>query len=95
MRGPSRKRLTLMPAIALAGLGLAVTLPALSSVQLHAAQPVTYATVTVRSGDSLWRLAEDRTPSGGDVQATVDTIVAANHLTGASIRPGQHLQIPQ
>ena len=61
MRGPSKKRLTLMPAIAVAGLALAVTLPALSSVQLHAAQPATYTTVTVRSGDSLWRLAEDRT----------------------------------
>ena len=93
MRGPSKKRLTLMPAIAVAGLALAVTVPALSSVQLHAAKPVSYTTVTVRSGDSLWRLAEDRTPNGGDVQATVDTIIAANHLTGAAIRPGQRLVI--
>lgn len=95
MRRPSPKRPTLMPLIALAGLALVVTVPALSSVQIHAAQPVAYSTVTVRSGDSLWRLAEGRTPAGGDVQATLDTIIAANHLAGASLRPGQHLRLPQ
>ena len=91
---PSSKRLTLMPAVALAGLSLAVTLPALSSVQIHAAQPVSYTTVTVRSGDSLWRLAAQRTAPDGDVQATVDAIVAANHLKGAALTPGQRLVVP-
>lgn len=96
MYGPKRKkRLTLMPLIALAGLSLAVTLPALSANQLHAAKPVTYATVTVKSGDNLWKLADLRTPAGGDVQSTVDAIVAANHLGTAALRPGQRLRIPQ
>ncbi len=96
MRGRSRtKRFTLMPLIALAGLSLAVTLPALSATQLHAAKPVTYATVTVKSGDSLWDLAGARTAPDGDVQATVDAIVTANHLNGAALQPGQHLRIPQ
>ena len=94
MRGPSKK-FTLMPLIAIAGLSLVVTLPALSATQLHAAKPVTYTTVTVKSGDSLWDIAGDRTPSGGDVQATVDAIIAVNHLKGAAIAPGQHLSIPQ
>jgi LysM repeat protein len=84
-----------MPLIALAGLSLAVTLPALSATQLHAAKPVTYATVTVKSGDSLWDLAGARTAPDGDVQATVDAIVTANHLSGAALQPGQHLSIPQ
>jgi LysM repeat protein len=95
MRGTPRKRFTLMPLIAIAGLSLVVTLPALSATQLHAAKPVTYATVTVQSGDSLWNLAEQRTSAGGDVQATVDEIIAANHLDGAAIAPGQQLRIPQ
>jgi LysM repeat protein len=95
MRGPSRKRFTLMPLIAIAGLSLVVTLPALSATQLHAAKPVTYTTVTVKSGDSLWNLADDRTAPGGDIQATVDAIIAVNHLTGAEIAPGEHLRIPQ
>jgi LysM repeat protein len=94
MRGPSKK-FTLMPLIAIAGLSLVVTLPALSANQLHAAKPVTYTTVTVKSGDSLWNLADDRTARGGDVQATVDAIIAVNHLNGAAIAPGQHLNIPQ
>jgi len=95
MRGPSRKRFTLMPLIAIAGLSLVVTLPALSATQLHAAKPVTFTTVTVRSGDSLWKLADARTPQGGDIQAMVDAIIAVNHLSGAAIAPGQHLNIPQ
>jgi LysM repeat protein len=96
MRGPSRKKhFTLMPLIAIAGLSLVVTLPALSATQLHAAKPVTYATVTVKSGDSLWAIASAKTGSDGDVQAMVDEIVAVNHLDGASLNPGQQLRIPQ
>ena len=94
MRGPSKK-FTLMPLIAIAGLSLVVTLPALSATQLHAAKPVTYTTVTVKSGDSLWNIAADRTAQDGDVQATVDAIIAVNHLNGAAIAPGEHLQIPE
>ncbi len=95
MRGPSRKRFTLMPLIAIAGLSLVVTLPALSATQLHAAKPVTYTTVTVKSGDNLWAIAANRTASDGDVQATIDEIVAVNHLDGAALNPGQKLRIPQ
>ncbi len=95
MRGPSRKRFTLMPLIAIAGLSLVVTLPALSATQLHAAKPVTYTTVTVKSGDSLWNIADARTPRGGDVQATLDAIITVNHLSDAAIAPGQRLSIPQ
>jgi LysM repeat protein len=94
-RASRKKRLTLMPLIALAGLSLAVTLPVLSSTQLHAGKPVTYTNVVVRPGDNLWALADARTPAGGDVQATVDEIVAANHLSNAGLRPGQHLRIPE
>ncbi len=94
MRGRT-KRFTLMPLIAIAGLSLVVTLPALSATQLHAAKPVTYTTVTVKSGDSLWNLADQRTARGGDIQSTVDTIIAANHLSTAAIAPGQHLRIPE
>jgi LysM repeat protein len=90
----SKRKPTLMPLVALAGLSLAVTLPALSS-SVHAAPPVTYATVTVAAGDSLWSLAERRTPAGGDVQATVDQIAGANHLAGADLHVGQTLRIPQ
>ena len=92
MRGTKRK-LTLMPLVALAGLSLAFTLPALSST-VHAAPPVAYTTVSVQPGETLWALAERDTAPGGDVQATVDQIIAVNHLAGAELSVGQHLRVP-
>jgi LysM repeat protein len=94
MRGTSKRKPTLMPAVALAALGLAVTLPALAGT-VHAAPPISYTTVTVRPGDTIWSLAERRTAEGGDVQATVDQIVGANHLAGTALHVGQHLRIPR
>lgn len=94
MYGTRKQKPTLMPLVALGALSLAVTLPALSST-VHAAPTVAYATVTVHSGDSLWTLAARSSGASGDVQATVDDIIAANHLSGAAITPGQHLRIPR
>ena len=94
MYGTSKQKLTLMPLVALGALSLAVTLPALSST-VHAAAPVAYTTVTVRAGDDLWTLAERKTAASGDVQSTVDQIIATNHLNGAAIRIGQRLRVPQ
>jgi LysM repeat protein len=94
MYGTTKQKLTLMPLVALGGLSLAVTLPALSST-VHAAPPVAYTTVTVHAGDSLWTLAERKTPATGDVQSTVDQIITVNHLGSANLHPGQKLKIPQ
>jgi len=90
-----KPKFTLMPLIALATLSLAVTVPALSATMLHAASPATFSTVTVQSGDNLWRIAETRTANGGDVQAVVDQIIGANHLASAALVPGQRLKLPQ
>ena len=94
MYGTPKRKLTLMPLVALGGLSLAVTLPALSST-VHAAPPVAYTTITVHGGQTLWSVAATRTPATGDVQATVDQIIATNHLTGASLQIGQRLRVPQ
>lgn len=89
-----RKKFTLMPAIALAALGLMVALPALSSTALHAAGATRYATVTVHTGDTLWSIAAAHTGSA-NVQDTIDRISEANHLSTASLQPGQRLRIPE
>lgn len=96
MRWTSRRRRpTLMPLVALAGLSLAVTLPALSST-VHAAAPQSYTTVRVRPGDTLWSLAVRGAGPNGDIQATVDTIVGANHLApGAPLTVGRQLRVPR
>ncbi|MDB5072201.1 MAG: hypothetical protein JWM87_3312 [Candidatus Eremiobacteraeota bacterium] len=92
--GKPKPRLTLMPLVALGALSLAVTLPALSST-VHAAPPVAYTTITVHEGQTLWTLAESKTAPSGDVQATVDQIIATNHLPGATLRIGQKLRVPR
>ena len=90
-----RKRLSLMPAIALAALGLTVALPTLSSMRLYAATAPRYATVTVRPGDTLWSIATAHSAPNADVQESVDRITSANHLEGGSLQPGQHLRVPE
>jgi LysM repeat protein len=89
-----RRRFTLMPIITLAALSAMVTVPALSSMQLHAAAPQHYATVVVHPGDTLWSIASAHTASTSDVQDTIDRITEVNHLTTASIEPGQRLRVP-
>lgn len=89
-----RKRFTLMPAVALAALCALVTIPTLSSYGLHAAAPVNYASVDVQPGDSLWQLAAPYTSDRENIEDTIDAIMAANHLSSATIVPGQRLRIP-
>ena len=91
----TRKRFTLMPAIALAALSLMVTLPTLSSMHLYAAGIQQYATVTVHPGDTLWSIASAHTADSAEVQDTIDRITEANHLHIADLQPGQKLRIPK
>jgi len=90
-----RRRFTLMPAIALASLGLMVALPTLSSVRLYAATTQRYVTVTVKPGDTLWSIAASHSRPSADVQEIVDRISDENRLSGGTILPGQHLRIPE
>jgi LysM repeat protein len=90
-----RKRFTLMPAIALAGLALMVALPTLSGMRLYAATAQRYVTVTVHPGDSLWSIAAAHAPPTADLQETVDRISAVNHLRAGTLQPGEHLRIPE
>lgn len=90
-----RRKLTLMPAVALAALSALITIPALSQARLYAAAPAHVAHVTVRHGENLWAIADRYTPASGNVQETVDQIEEANHLDTATVVPGQRLQIPR
>ncbi len=90
-----RKRLTLMPAIALAVLGLTVALPTLSSVRLYAASTRRYVIVTVHPGDTLWSIAAAHARQSTDLQEVVDRIADANRLQAGALQPGQHLRIPE
>jgi len=95
MYSPKRKRVTLMPAVALAALSALIAIPALSQARLYAAAPEHFARVTIAPGDNLWSIADRYTANGESVQETVDRIMAANGLTSATVVPGQHLKIPR
>lgn len=89
-----RKKVTLMPVIALAALSLMVALPTLSSTRLYAASAPRYAVVTVHPGDTLWSIAAAHS-GDNDVQDAIDRIAATNHLRNADLQPGEKLRIPE
>jgi len=95
MYSPKRKRITLMPAVSLAALSALIAIPALSQSRLYAAGPEHFANVTVRTGDSLWAIADRFTADGQNVEDTVDRISEANHLTSSTVQPGQQLRVPR
>ena len=95
MFSPKRKKITLMPAIALAALSALVAVPALSQSTLYAASPERFRTATVARGENLWTIADRYTADGENVQATVDTIISVNGLKSATIIAGQRLKIPR
>lgn len=45
-------------------------------------------------GDTLWEIAADATPMGGDVRSTIAKIRGLNGLTTSLIVPGQELVVP-
>lgn len=48
----------------------------------------------VVSGETLWSIAAQHTPAGGDVRATVFDIKRMNRLEGSVIRAGEQLTVP-
>lgn len=55
---------------------------------------VTYETVRVQSGDSLWSLAQEHPIEGLSTQETSDIIRDVNHLEHGSLDAGAHLKVP-
>ena len=48
----------------------------------------------VRSGDTLWEIAAERTNAGEDVRGTITSIRRLNDLTSSMIMPGEILVVP-
>lgn len=55
---------------------------------------VTYETMRVQAGDSLWSLAEEHPVEGLSTQETSDMIRSVNHLEHGSLNAGAHLKVP-
>ena len=72
---------------------VALVLLLASSVMAAGPEPVT-ADYQVRSGDTLWSIAEQVAPADSDVRAVVAEIRGLNDLDSSLIRPGQSLLVP-
>ena len=55
---------------------------------------VTYETVRIQSGDSLWSLAQEHPIEGLSTHETSDMIRNVNHLEHGSLDAGAHLKVP-
>ena len=55
---------------------------------------VTYETVRVQSGDSLWSIAQEHPIDGLSTQETSDMIRSVNHLDRGSLDAGAVLKVP-
>ena len=55
---------------------------------------VTYETIRIQPGDSLWSLAEEYPIEGLSTQETSDMIRSVNHLEHGSLAAGAHLKVP-
>jgi len=55
--------------------------------------PISYVTVIVAPGESLWSIATDAAGSG-DLRAMVDEIMSANSLSTPDVAAGQVLRVP-
>ncbi len=73
---------------------LALIFIALFTIFAHIEEPVRFATVTVRSGDTLWSLAREHGNPETDPRNTVYEMRQINNLESPQIYPGQKLQIP-
>jgi LysM repeat protein len=80
-------------AVIISIVALAVFLLA-SAVQAGGDGAVATVDYRVRSGDTLWSIAEDHDGDGGDVRATVHQIRGLNGLDGSTIYSGQILLLP-
>ena len=72
---------------------VALVLLLATSVMAAGPEPVT-ADYRVRSGDTLWSIAEQIGPEDTDVRTIVAEMKDLNDLESSLIRPGQNLLVP-
>lgn len=60
----------------------------------EAAPPAQFETYTVGSGESLWSIAANLTPEGGDVRDVMLQIKHLNAMLGSQLQAGEQLYLP-
>lgn len=59
-----------------------------------AGEPAPTEIVTVAGGQTLWGIASELTPAGGDIHETIAEIRTLNALDGVVLDAGQRLRVP-
>ena len=88
---PTRAALKVSTIVAVA---VALTLFFVHAAYAESVSNVTYETIRVQHGDSLWSLAEEYPIEGLSTQETSDMIRNVNHLEHGSLAAGAHLKVP-
>lgn len=73
---------------------LVLLLPSAFGATPGATRDVSTDEYVVRSGDTLWEIAAERTTTGEDVRATITSIRRLNDLDSSMIQPGAILRVP-
>lgn len=63
-------------------------------ISAEGAGEMEYVKISIKSGDTLWRLAKKFTPESKDVRKTIHEIAVINDLHTLDIYPGQVITIP-
>ncbi|MEW1974770.1 LysM peptidoglycan-binding domain-containing protein [Microbacterium profundi] len=89
-----RRLLVALAALPLAvGIGFAAISGGSALASGDSSTPVSFDTVTVMPGDTLWAIAEDVAPAE-DPRTVISEIQKLNALNGGSLQVGQQLAIP-
>lgn len=81
--------------LVLAVLAVFAVLGSLTPVRADSAStPIEVESYIVQPGQTLWSYAEMVTPEGGDVNESMDELMALNHLDDASLQVGQRIIVP-
>ena len=90
-RGRLARFLVVLSLAVVLGAGFAMKAGAGNSVS-HST--VSYVTVVVAPGETLWSIASDALVGSGDVRAMVEEIISANSLAVPDVAAGQVLRVP-
>jgi len=66
----------------------------LFTTNAYGSEPITYETVVVEQGDSLWGIARSYCGSGRDIRVFINKIIELNNIEDDYIFPGMVLKIP-
>ena len=69
-------------------------LASMNDARTAAIDSITYETVSIQAGDSVWSLAQEHGVDGLTTQDVSEVISEANDLSGKILQPGQTVKVP-